>query len=106
MNRSNYLTDIRSRPDIATALVLAAFASLFATAGWAQAEPKYKAKVPLSITTPDTVQTRIGTLKFQDGLPDAPEVPRRESVVAAAQTGKLGDCDATGRADDHDRALI
>ena len=35
-----------------------------------QPEPKYKAKVPLSITTPDTVQTRIGTLKFHDGLPD------------------------------------
>ena len=32
---------------------------------------KYAAKVPSSITTPDTVQTRIGTLKFADGLPDA-----------------------------------
>lgn len=32
--------------------------------------PTYSAKVPPSIQTPDTVQTRIGTLKFFDGLPD------------------------------------
>ena len=32
--------------------------------------PKYSARVPPSIQTPDTVQTRIGTLKFFDGLPD------------------------------------
>jgi len=28
------------------------------------------AKVPPYITTPDTVQTRVGTLRFFDGLPD------------------------------------
>ena len=33
-------------------------------------KPKYAAIVPASVTTPDTVQTRIGTLKFSDGLPD------------------------------------
>ncbi len=38
--------------------------------------PKYAAKVPASITTPDTVQTRIGTLKFSDGLPDADTVKK------------------------------
>ena len=38
--------------------------------------PKYAAKVPPSITTPDTVQTRIGTLKFSDGLPDADTVTK------------------------------
>ena len=37
---------------------------------------KYAAKVPASITTPDTVQTRIGTLKFSDGLPDADSVKK------------------------------
>ncbi len=31
---------------------------------------KYAADVPASIVTPDTVQTRVGTLKFSDGLPD------------------------------------
>ncbi len=32
--------------------------------------PKYSADVPSSITTPNTVETRIGTLKFHDGAPD------------------------------------
>lgn len=36
-----------------------------------QPQPKFSARVPSSILTPDTVQTRIGTLKFFDGLPDA-----------------------------------
>ena len=32
--------------------------------------PKYAAKVPPAVKTPDTVRTRIGTLKFSDGMPD------------------------------------
>lgn len=32
--------------------------------------PKFKADIPASIQTPDSVETRIGTLKFTDGLPD------------------------------------
>jgi hypothetical protein len=45
---------------------------------WAQGQPteKYTAKVPSYITTPDTVQTRIGTLKFFDGLPDPATVQK------------------------------
>lgn len=35
-----------------------------------KAPPKYSAKVPPSILTPNTVQTRIGSLKFVDGAPD------------------------------------
>ena len=31
---------------------------------------KFKADVPKSITTPDSVKARIGTLKFFDGFPD------------------------------------
>ena len=34
-----------------------------------QAAPKYAAKVPASVQTPNTVQTRLGPLKFFDGLP-------------------------------------
>ncbi len=41
-----------------------------------QSSPKYSAKVPSYTTTPDTVQTRIGTLKFFDGLPDEPTVQK------------------------------
>jgi len=48
--------------------------ALFALAAtmpaFGQTPPKYSAKVPPDITTPDTVQTRIGTLKSLDGLPD------------------------------------
>jgi hypothetical protein len=32
-------------------------------------EPKYKADVPGSILTPDSVKTRLGTLRFKDGAP-------------------------------------
>ncbi|MBP1775694.1 MAG: uncharacterized protein H6Q86_1700, partial [candidate division NC10 bacterium] len=32
--------------------------------------PKYAPDVPAKITTPDTVETRIGTLRFRDGAPD------------------------------------
>lgn len=47
--------------------LLTAGAVLTITSAHAQ---KYKADVPKSITTPDSVETRIGTLKFFDGLPD------------------------------------
>ena len=52
-------------------------ASLALTA-WAQdAAPKYKADVPESIKTPDTVKTeRLGALKFFDGMPDAATVQK------------------------------
>ncbi len=32
--------------------------------------PKYAPDVPAKITTPDTVETRIGALHFRDGMPD------------------------------------
>ena len=55
----------------ATFAVIALGAALIATTAFAQqAPPKYSAKIPPSIQTPDTVQTRIGTLKFTDGAPD------------------------------------
>jgi hypothetical protein len=38
----------------------------------AEAEsPRYSADVPAKITTPESVETRIGTLKFKNGAPDA-----------------------------------
>jgi hypothetical protein len=42
----------------------------------AQTEPKFSAKIPPYIMTPDTVETRIGTLKFFDGQPD-PETVKK-----------------------------
>src|SRR3954470_13119411 len=50
-----------------------AFAALTVPDAHAQ---KYKADVPKSITTPDSVKTRIGTLKFFDGLPDKETVQK------------------------------
>jgi len=38
------------------------------------ATPKYAPNVPPKITTPETVETRIGTLRFRDGTPDAATV--------------------------------
>jgi hypothetical protein len=39
-----------------------------------QQKPKYSADTPSSITTPDTVQTSVGTLRFRDGAPDGKTV--------------------------------
>ena len=39
------------------------------TAGLAQNTPGYNNKIPDTILTPDTVDTRIGKLKFFDGSP-------------------------------------
>ncbi len=46
---------------------------------YAQAQ-KYKMETPIpaGITTPDKVDTRLGTLKFEGGYPDA--ATRREVV--------------------------
>jgi hypothetical protein len=49
-------------------------AALILSAAPAVAEPTYKADVPPSILTPDTVETRLGTLRFTDGAPDADTV--------------------------------
>jgi hypothetical protein len=39
---------------------------------------KMTADIPPEITTPDSVETRLGTLKFFDGLPD--QGHRREGL--------------------------
>jgi hypothetical protein len=54
-------------------LILTVALSLaFAQVTWAAQPPKMKmtTDIPESITTPDSVETRIGTLKFFDGFPD------------------------------------
>jgi hypothetical protein len=57
---------------IPTLLAAALVGALTSTAAHAQAAPKMKMStdIPSSITTPDEVQTRLGTLKFTDGFPD------------------------------------
>jgi hypothetical protein len=59
-------------------ITLAFLAAAAAVPAWGQGQtaPKYSAKVPAYITTPNTVETRIGTLKFFDGLPDRETVQK------------------------------
>ncbi len=60
-----------------TFLGLAVAAATFVLPGSAIAQsaaPKYAPDVPKTITTPDRVETRIGTLHFRDGAPDAATV--------------------------------
>jgi hypothetical protein len=57
---------------LTTALAL----MLWVPSAKAQTEPKFSAKVPPYIMTPDTVETRIGTLKFFDGQPDSETVKK------------------------------
>lgn len=59
----------------------AAFFAFFAAVGplYAQEDgekPEFSANVPPSILTPDDVESRIGSLKFFDGLPDAETVAK------------------------------
>jgi hypothetical protein len=54
---------------IRTLMTAAAVLALFVTPIAASAQ-EFKADVPKSITTPDVVEIRIGTLRFKDGLPD------------------------------------
>jgi len=44
--------------------------------GGAADRPKMATDIPPQITTPDTVNTRLGTLKFFDGYPDAETVQK------------------------------
>jgi len=56
---------------------LAASVAMAPAIGFAQAPaglPEYSPDVPAKITTPDTVNTRIGTLHFKDGAPDVATV--------------------------------
>lgn len=58
--------------------VLTSLVFVSATPAMAQRQPspKYSAKVPAYIQTPEIVQSRIGTLKFFDGLPDQETVQK------------------------------
>jgi hypothetical protein len=58
-----------SRPLLRVALL-----GLTALTGAPVAAQTYSADIPAKITTPDSVDTRIGTLRFQNGAPDADTV--------------------------------
>lgn len=60
-------TFVRSLTVLAASLVLTAQAA---------DKPKMATEIPPDITTPDSVKTRLGTLKFFDGLPDKATVEK------------------------------
>ncbi len=55
------------RLQIAKLLFVTAIAAMCTTTAFAQ---QYKTEIPASITIPDRVETRLGTLNFTDGFPD------------------------------------
>ena len=60
----------------AKCVFLFALLAITATVDAQQAKPKMATDIPASITTPDIVETSLGTLKFFDGFPDAETVKK------------------------------
>ncbi len=60
----------------ATGALFVALVALMATVDGQQARYKMTTDIPASITTPDVVETRLGTLKFFDGFPDEATVQK------------------------------
>lgn len=58
------------------ASVTIALIAVTVAADAAEKTPGYNYKIPSKIMTPDTVQTRLGTLKFFDGMPDKATVDK------------------------------
>jgi len=59
---------------VTTIAILPAACDAQTPSGSPATPPKYAPDVPAKITTPDTVETRIGTLRFRDGTPDSTTV--------------------------------
>jgi hypothetical protein len=59
-----------SKKTITIALAVLMIASLTSTAMAKSPKMKQTTPIPTEITTPDKVETRIGTLKFKNGMPD------------------------------------
>jgi hypothetical protein len=60
----------------ASATALAVTGLTFGSVATPTYAQKYKTDIPPSIVTPDSVETRLGTLKFTDGFPDAATVQK------------------------------
>ena len=58
-----------TRDQIGTILVSLALIVTTTSSLAQEPTPGFNTKIPESIMTPDTVKTRIGTLKFFDGIP-------------------------------------
>jgi len=76
--RTARMKTTRKQALLAAALAAALLCTLALANAEAQNAPKMKmtTDIPPSITTPDTVVTRLGTPKFSDGLPDKATVEK------------------------------
>ena len=61
---------------IAAALAVAGLLATTLAAAGEEKTPGYNHKIPEKIMTPDAVETRFGTMKFFDGMPDKATVER------------------------------
>jgi hypothetical protein len=60
----------------------------------AKTAPKITTHIPPDITTPDSVATRLGTLKFFDGLPDKDTVEKvYDNLDLHARRGRVPEHD-------------
>ena len=64
------------KPKHALCLTAAALLACLSTAGAQEKTAGFNYKIPEKVMTPDTVETRLGTLQFFDGMPDATTVER------------------------------
>jgi hypothetical protein len=62
---------VTTRTSLIAIAVLSAILSGCASTNSSPPKMKMTTDIPASITTPDSVETRLGTLKFTDGFPDA-----------------------------------
>jgi hypothetical protein len=62
--------------------IITLFAASVALSAFAQTAPvmKMTKDIPPEITTPDTVETSLGTLHFSDGLPDNATVNKAYAI--------------------------
>jgi hypothetical protein len=65
---------ITKRTFISAALAGAIAVTIFTGSATQRARAQAAAGIPPAITTPDKVETRIGTLEFKDGMPDKASV--------------------------------
>jgi hypothetical protein len=61
---------------LAISVILITFSASFVTVDAQQATYKMTTDIPVSITTPDVVETSLGTLRFFDGFPDEATVQK------------------------------
>jgi hypothetical protein len=92
----------KTMPRVALVVASALFAVLLTTSSFAADAPKMKmtTDIPPEINTPDRVETRLGTLKFFDGIPDKIETGTKTRGRSGASAAGGSSGGGLGRGDD------